>query len=543
MIVSMPYRIALIALALLAGSCTDGVGATALDADAVPETADEGSSAEVDGGRDDAIFGENGEGIPDEVSEVIGEGGDGDAVEDCVPVEETCNGLDDDCDGTTDGAAAARSCRFAYGSGTCLAGSCIPDVAPLPRIEVTEGVPGGFRRADTGADFIPRGNNYVRIGGAGTDCIHTTFRPATYDAVAVESALAAMERDGYNAVRVFIEPGQWFCSEGIGGPRSTRGLDGAYLDAVADFVQRAARHHVYVVPVLHDIPYNDDYNAVRDEGSDPNLQGWNARYMHPGHIEAKRRYVADFIDGLIARVGPDLRTTILAYELENEAAYETSANPFALRSGMVTTADGRTYDMAVAADRQQAADSNAVRWATILSDEARAHDAGCLVTVGLYTYRAVGKPGPDGLQGACRRCDAGQSYPACDPDIDWGCRYPVRAYALTHWSRLSFLDVHTYPMAEYALADDLASLEWSTLAFPRPIVMGEFGAFKSQFPSVVGAAFRMRDHQIESCSFGFRGWLFWTYDSAEQPELWNALDERGAINGVLAPVARPDPCS
>ncbi len=57
----------------------------------------------------------------------------------------------------------------------------------------------------------------------------------------------------------------------------------------------------------------------------------------------------------------------------------------------------------------------------------------------------------------------------------------------------------------------------------------------------------MRDAQIATCKLGAQGWLYWTWDTHEQlanQELFFHLsDSNGAINGQLAPVARPDPCS
>jgi hypothetical protein len=60
------------------------------------------------------------------------------------------------------------------------------------------------------------------------------------------------------------------------------------------------------------------------------------------------------------------------------------------------------------------------------------------------------------------------------------------------------------------------------------------------------AAFAMRDLQRASCTSGAQGWLFWTLDTdgplAGQQNFFTLLQDRGAINGQLAPVARPDPC-
>src|SRR5262252_9339856 len=73
---------------------------------------------------------------------------------------------------------------------------------PLPRIGIRVGSSGygEFYDTSTGATFMPRGNVYFRVDpsyGPGT----TTFVPGAYDPVSAESALSAMQSDGYNVVR------------------------------------------------------------------------------------------------------------------------------------------------------------------------------------------------------------------------------------------------------------------------------------------------------------------------------------------------------
>jgi hypothetical protein len=37
------------------------------------------------------------------------------------------------------------------------------------------------------------------------------------------------------------------------------------------------------------------------------------------------------------------------------------------------------------------------------------------------------------------------------------------------------------------------------------------------------------DWQVESCKYGFDGWIFWTWDLTEQPDFFNALRDEGQI--------------
>ena len=95
-----------------------------------------------------------------------------------------------------------------------------------------------------------------------------------------------------------------------------------------------------------------------------------------------------------------------------------------------------------------------------------------------------------------------------------------------------------------ALAANLATEEWSGVNSSVPVVMGEFGCNANWGLNATTCAPRMRQLQHSSCAQGFTGWLFWTYDCAEQPDPhWFTLMEAGgAIDKVLAPARNPNPC-
>ena len=74
--------------------------------------------------------------------------------------------------------------------------------------------------------------------------------------------------------------------------------------------------------------------------------------------------------------------------------------------------------------------------------------------------------------------------------------------------------------------------------------MGEFGAWRANpvmFPNQTAAATAMTEQQVASCLYGFKGWLYWTADSWEQPRLWNFVSAP-KIEHELSPNVRPDPC-
>lgn len=195
--------------------------------------------------------------------------------------------------------------------------------------------------------------------------------------------------------------------------------------------------------------------------------------------------------------------------------------------------------------RQQAADSNSVHWARTCAAAVAAVNPRVQVTVGVFTFAAVGKRGPNGM-----RPQPGVRDP----------RFPMRPVVLSVWAGvngsssggggfLSFLDVHVYPLGgvqgaggSWSVSDDLRSSEWQSVqqnADNVPVVMAEFGAFKSFFPAVAEAAGNATVLATEACKLGMAGWLYWTLDTWEQPRLWS-MQEAGAVVGKALEAA--DPC-
>jgi hypothetical protein len=77
----------------------------------------------------------------------------------------------------------------------------------------------------------------------------------------------------------------------------------------------------------------------------------------------------------------------------------------------------------------------------------------------------------------------------------------------------------------------------------KPITMGEYGAFGFDYTDSASAAQALKDWQIQSCSFNFKGWLLWTWDTPVATQgIWSALDGVGEIDQSLSPATRPDPC-
>mmetsp|Transcript_16143 Transcript_16143/g.38513 ORF Transcript_16143/g.38513 Transcript_16143/m.38513 type:complete len:80 (+) Transcript_16143:281-520(+) len=74
--------------------------------------------------------------------------------------------------------------------------------------------------------------------------------------------------------------------------------------------------------------------------------------------------------------------------------------------------------------------------------------------------------------------------------------------------------------------------------------MGEFGAFRSKYPTPDNASEELKSIMLHSClTYGFQGWLAWTWDTWEQNwMLWDLVDNHHALALALAPHNWSHPC-
>lgn len=419
---------------------------------------------------------------------------------------------------------------------TLILGPCVLGAAqtrdPLPRIAVRTGDPAEFYNTESGCRFLPEGNNYIKLIELAGTLYHTTFNEGLYDAGAAETALTQMAHDGYNTVRVFLNNGTPATGDqgwhGISGPpeRNVPELYPPYVANLFDFIERAHAHRIYVIPTLDWIPNNAHYNGIAFESTTPNVGGTNQLQLNAGHIQAKAAYMAQLVSELQAH-DPALLSTVLAWEIQNELSSNVDEPPYSLLSGTVSPADGQSYDMADLDDRQACHENGWVHYFDVLVAAVRAVDPDALVGTSCFTYAAVHKDVGAANYGVVPR-------DAPDP------RFPVLPRNMLAAS-LDYIDIHLYngDSATWDIAADLESSAFAALERTvKPIIMGEFGAFTFAWPDLTSAAFGMREQRAAAYGLGFRGALFWTWDSYIQTTLWHALDSNGAINGVLYPHAR-----
>ncbi len=389
---------------------------------------------------------------------------------------------------------------------TTAVSSTGPSSTPMPvahriGVRLVDGR-GEFYDRTTGQRFVPRGMNYIRLGGP--DNIHVTLNKGIYDPQRLEAAFAEMARRGYNTVRIFL------CNKagGLPGPGTT--LNPVFLDNAVDALRRAREHGIYVMFTHDFLPDSPSWAFT----SDPGIEDINAFYLSRGGVETVARFYRELTEGLVERGAP--LDALLGYELSNELFFTNTAAPFSLASGTVTTANGQTYDVSTAEAKRKLMEDGLVFYVDRMRQTILAVDPTALVTVGFFdpNWPNVSRPGSDW--------------------IIWTRQVLLRSTA-------DFIDFHAYPDG-LTLAQTVENYELPAKT-AKPVIMGEFGVWRQKAPTRADAVRTLVNWQTNSCRFGFGGWLFWTWDSAsEQPEWWNALDADGAIADALSPALRPDPC-
>ncbi len=370
---------------------------------------------------------------------------------------------------------------------------------------------GEFYNRETGEKFIPRGMNYVRLApqtkmdGSSTFG-HSLFDSGQYNSLRVSGDLAKMHNDGYNVVRVFLSPDTMGTASG--------GFSSAYIKNIVGFLELAKTNQIYVMFTLDWIP-GGKWGQILSAGCCETFALMNANFLPPAGLKANQVFFQDFARELIKQGAPT--EYIFSYQLRNEMFYDMDQPPLSFTTGKVTTANGKTYDMSSPDDKTKMIEENNVFWLNAVRAAILEVDPTVLVSVGFFHPQ---EPHPSRIG---------------DP------RYAVSAPAIWE-SQLDFIDLHAYPGFELNLKQYVENFGVNGME-AKPIVMGEFGGEISRFSSIFSAAQAFVDWQVESCKYGFDGWLFWTWDLSEQPDFFNALMQDGAINGALAPVLRPDPCA
>ena len=361
----------------------------------------------------------------------------------------------------------------------------------------------------TGQGFVPRGTNYVYVPQANGTVTVFLLKVGVYDPARTRSDFALIAAAGMNTVRVFLD----HCSVGPGCITSETGtgLNQAYLDNVADMMAAARETGLQVLFTSVDLPDGGGYATEANTGSNTSFAPYrNSYYLTAAAVTATRRYWTDLLNGLRDRHAAF--DAVLGWELVNEEWMFKDQPPLSLTSGMVTSATG-TYDMADPLAKARMVSDGLISYISDVRNSILAIDPTALVTMGFFV-----------------------------PEIaapDWY----VETAPLLGGSDLDFLDFHAYPGgATVARHAELFGMEGYTA---KPIIMGEFGAFRHQYADITSGGRALTNWVADSCAAGWDGWLYWAYypaDPAAGDRTWGLTDAAGFLMDVLSPQSQPDPC-
>lgn len=368
---------------------------------------------------------------------------------------------------------------------------------------------GEFYDRKTGERFVPRGNNYTRLGpqthpSGSTQIYHATFDPGVYDAAQTEAVFQEMHDLGYNTVRVFVSQNT------IG---TDRGLDPAYMDNVIDFLELAEEYRLYVIVTQDWLP-GGRYGRILSQDCCEQFNMMNVHFLTQAGLEANTAYFQDFVGYLIEHGAP--LEVVLSYQLRNELYFNMDFPPFSFEKGAVQGLNGKNYDMGDPAQKRQMMDDNLVLWLDRIRDAILELDPTALVSVGFFWPQ---EPNPARIG---------------DPRF-------INTAPVIRETDLDFIDLHAYPAAELTLQEYVENFGMAGME-EKPVIMGEFGVATADVASVDEAAQALMEWQADSCSYGFDGWLLWSWDIRHNNDFYNAVNDDAQIGRALAPALRPDPC-
>jgi hypothetical protein len=367
---------------------------------------------------------------------------------------------------------------------------------------------GEFYDKQSNETFTPRGANYVFVPQGSS---HTTLllKVGVYDPQRTRDDFAALASLGYNTVRVFPD----HCNQGTGciDDDDNVGLNPAYLDNIADMMSAGRETGIYILFTSNDLPDQGGYAEEANIGSDGTFAGYrNSYYLRPHAITATRRYWRDLLTGLAERQAAF--DAVLGWQLLNEQWMFRDQPPLSLTSGMVETTTG-SYDMSNPNQKTQMVSDGLIYYIAQLKEEILLRDPTALVTMGFFVPE-IAAPG-----------------------------WYVETASLLEKSDLDFFDFHGYPGG--ASLQDHAE-HFGMIGYgAKPILLGEYGAFRHIYSAVDSAARALTQWVAESCQYGFDGWLYWTYypaDASVGDQTWGLVDENNYLLNLFAPTNQPDPC-
>ena len=345
-----------------------------------------------------------------------------------------------------------------------------------------------------------------------------------YDSHRSETLMRILKSNGYNLVRVFVKPGgrgsEITNIRGLSGPADTKGLSAAYMDNFVDFLIRAQKYGIYVMPCFteNEMPDNDYFKELSNGATKQGIL-----FSEEG-IKAKQHYMELFLQ-YIKEKDPKLINTLLALNMQNEFAFHSYEAPFKQLSGSYTFIDGTIYDMADDEQRRALANSAIQNYYAKMKETVEANVPGLPIGEGTFSMGAVGKT-----------YDNSKGFRTIEGNKDR--RFPMTAVELLN-TDIDFLDFHVYRWGAKGTGKDvfmhfaenmkLLTPEAKELMKSKPIMMGEFGSFIEDEASLDEAIVFVTELDDAALEFGFKGSCYWTMDTFVQTRIWHLMWEDGKM--------------
>jgi len=366
------------------------------------------------------------------------------------------------------------------------------------------------------SSFTPRGVNYAILVPMQDYYEDRLLAVGFYDHQRTQADFQALSAAGYNTLRISVDG----CASGDAciGVQGGEGLNPAYLDNLSDLLTLAKDNRLHVLLASNGLPELGGYAGLADQASNDSISpGRNAQVLTQAGIQAAQRYWADLLVGLALRKAPF--DAILGWELLSEGYYEYDRPPFSLRSGKVTAANGKTYDMYMVAQKKALALDGMRYYISQLRSTILTYAPTALVSMG---FTAPNSPNE------WREADERQ----------------VDVAGLLSNSALDFYDLHTSPGNGLSLAEAAQNFGLG-LHVDKPVLMGSVGASTWSYPQVSEGAIAVQDWIAASCQVGFKGWIYDGYYPSPAGLLdatWGFVDGHNALLSALAPKNQPDAC-
>lgn len=383
-------------------------------------------------------------------------------------------------------------------------------------VRVVDGV-GEFYDTVTDETFVPRGVNYIDwrdIGGG--RMADRVFDTRLFDAERVRSNFRRLAENGYNTARIFFDS----CNDGPTciGSTTGPGLNAGYIANIATVIEIAAEEGIYLLLTSNDLPDAGGYWELSNTGASAQFEGYrNAHYLTGPGVESAEVYWTDVMQAVMALNPPT--EALLAWSILNEQWFFGDQPPLSLDSGTVTTANGQSYDLGDPDQKRAMTTDGVLYYVDAVSAVIREYDPGTLVTMGFFAPQ----------------------FP--NPTATGGTWY-VDTAPLLGQAALDFFDFHAYPGGDITIP--AAAENFGMPDHPEiPVIMGEVGAFRANYPGIDLAAIALQEWIAASCAAGFDGWLVWEYFGGPPSigdAVWGMIEGDADLLNALSPLNQPDPC-